>query len=170
MRAGQARIGVREMERVDCDIQSRIAQAAIYHDGLNALPDVYTPRLRKDASHIYTYFPIQVADRRGLLRYAQQKGRDFAAQHLRNCADLEIFAEFYRNCPAAREAAQELVLLPTYPGYPVSEIRKNVCVIQEWLSKTNIKGWKIKKDGRSTTTNASITAPDSLDRPTTAIR
>ena len=59
---------------------------------------------------------------------------------------------------------------PTYPRYPVSEVQKNIDVIQEWLSKYKVKGWKTKKDARSNITSASITERASPDRPTTAIR
>ena len=59
-------------------------------------------------------------------------GRDFAAQHLRNCADLQEFKDLYRDCPNARAAARELVLLPTYARYPRAEIRKNIEFIQQY--------------------------------------
>jgi hypothetical protein len=36
-------------------------------------------------------------------------------------------------CPNARAAARELILLPTYPGYPATEIQKNIDVIQNFL-------------------------------------
>jgi perosamine synthetase len=57
-----------------------------------------------------------------------------AAQHLRNCPDLEQFREFYGDCPNARAAARELILLPTYPAYPLSEIQQNIKTIQRFFS------------------------------------
>jgi dTDP-4-amino-4,6-dideoxygalactose transaminase len=60
------------------------------------------------------------------------RGRDFSRQHLRNCADLPYFREFYADCPNARAAARELILLPTYPRYPMNEVVKNAEVIADF--------------------------------------
>jgi perosamine synthetase len=133
MRESQALIGIRQFDRVDQDAHRRIEHAAMYHDGLGGLGGVITPRFSTDLSNVYTYFPIQIANRDNLLRHSQKRRRDFAAQHLRNCADLPMFSELHRDCPNARAAARELVLLPTYPRYPVSEVEKNIEVIREFL-------------------------------------
>jgi perosamine synthetase len=133
MRESQALIGIRQLERLDQDALCRVKHAAVYHDGLGGLDGVITPRRCSDLSNVYTYFPIQITDRDSLLQYSQHSGRDFAAQHLRNCADLPMFSEFRRDCPNARAAARELVLLPTYPRYPASEVKKNIEVIREFF-------------------------------------
>jgi hypothetical protein len=135
MRASQAALGLSQLGRIDEDARCRIKRAMIYHDGFGALSSVGTPCRREDLSNIYTYFPIRVQNREELLRYAQQRGRDFAAQHLRNCADLPAFSEYRADCRNARQAAKELVLLPTYPGYPESEVRKNIEVVSDFLSR-----------------------------------
>jgi perosamine synthetase len=142
MRDSQACIGIRKLDRVDRDAKCRIEHAKQYHEGLDRLDGIITPQRRDDLSHIYSYFPIQIQDRDGLLRYSQERRRDFAAQHLRNCADLPIFSEFQRDCPNARAAARELVLLPTYPSYPASEVKKNIEVIREFARR--------RSDGRPT--------------------
>jgi perosamine synthetase len=132
MRDCQASIVLQQLDRVDPDARCRIRNAAIYNDALENL-NLVTPERGPGLSNVYSYFPIQVAGRRGLLRYARTRRRDFAAQHLRNCADLPMFSEFHRDCPNARQAASELVLLPTYPRYPVSEVRKNIDVINQFF-------------------------------------
>jgi dTDP-4-amino-4,6-dideoxygalactose transaminase len=91
-----------------------------------------TPLLVQDYSHIYTHYPIQHESREALLDYARMRGRDFSRQHLRNCADLPDFREFYANCPNARAAARELILLPTYPRYAMDEAGKNAEVIADF--------------------------------------
>jgi len=59
--------------------------------------------------------------------------RDIAAQHLKNCADLPDFSEFYRDCPVARKTANEVILLPTYPRYPVSDVKRNIKAIRSYF-------------------------------------
>ena len=59
--------------------------------------------------------------------------RDVAAQHLKNCADLPAFSAFYRDCPVARKTANEVIVLPTYPRYPISEVQKNIEAIRAYF-------------------------------------
>jgi len=132
MRNWQGRVGLSQLDRVDRDTTARFRTAMLYHDGLASLSGIIKPRQTDDLSNIYTYFPIQIRNRQHLLRHAQKRGRDFAAQHLRNCADLPEFRDLYRDCPNARAAASELVLLPTYPRYPAKEVQRNIEVLQEF--------------------------------------
>jgi len=135
MSGPQAELGLRLLSCLDRDTAVRIAHAELYRKSLAGMDGLITPRRHSGRSHIYTYYPIQYAERMELLRWAQRRRRDFAAQHLHNCADLPEFKEFYRDCPNARAAARELILLPTYPRYPVEEIRRNIATIQEFLQK-----------------------------------
>ena len=136
MTAPQAHLVLHQLQHIDADSLVRIENAQRYQQALSSMPSLITPRNHEGLSNIYTYYPIQCADREALLSYALSRRRDFAAQFLRNCADLPEFREFYRDCPNARAAARELVLLPTYPRYPEAEIRKNVETIREFLEAT----------------------------------
>ncbi|MBZ5498648.1 MAG: DegT/DnrJ/EryC1/StrS family aminotransferase [Acidobacteriia bacterium] len=133
MSDAQAEIALHNIGSLDDDMAMRVAHAVLYHDALAGMEGLITPRKHTGRSHIYSYYPIQCSHRDALLRYAQQRRRDFAAQHLRNCADLPEFREFHRDCPNARAVARELILLPTYPRYPETEIRRNIEVIQAFL-------------------------------------
>src|SRR5262249_31588672 len=113
----------------------RISHAARYHDALGSLTGLIAPQWRARLSHIYTYYPVQCDNRDALLRDSLRAGRDFAPQYLRHCADLPDFKEFHRDCPNARAAARELVLLPTYPRYPAEEIDKNIDVVRNFAER-----------------------------------
>jgi perosamine synthetase len=141
MGAEQAAIACRQLDRVDVDSRARIANAAHYDATLSHLGTLITPRKHTALSHIYTYYPVQFHAREALLRYALSCRRDFAAQHLRNCADLPVFREFYRDCPNARAAAAELILLPTYPQYPRREVQRNIEVIRDFFEKQLNTSW-----------------------------
>ena len=132
MTEAQAQIALAQMDSVDTASQARISNAAMYDDGLHETGHLVKPRWSSDGSNTYTYYPIRCRQRKALLDYAMRYGRDFAAQHLRNCADLPEFSNLYRDSPNARAAARELVLLPTYPRYPRAEIQKNIEVIQRF--------------------------------------
>lgn len=116
LRPSQARTVLEQLPLVDTRAQTRHAIARIYHEGLKEVPGVTLPPWREDGSHTYMQFPISVEGRDGLVRALGLEGLDVPIQHLRNTADLEIFAPFGVDCPDARRASQSIVLLPTYPG------------------------------------------------------
>ena len=60
-------------------------------------------------------------------------GCDVGAQHIKNCADLECFKKFFRECPNARAVSNETILLPTYPRYSLDDIERNVRVIRSFF-------------------------------------
>lgn len=133
MTGSQATLALCQLDRVDADTTARIDHAARYNQALAGLDRLITPRWQPGRANIYSYYPIQCREREALLQFAMHHKRDFAAQHLRNCADLPEFKEFYRYCPNARASAQELILLPAYPRYPSDEIQLNIEVIQEFF-------------------------------------
>lgn len=130
----QARLALAQMDHVDRDSDSRIAFARMYYEALKEIPELIVAPLHEDRSHIYTYFPIRVPDRTALLKWLMSHGCDVAASHLKNCADLPAFTEFYRDCPNARATADSLVLLPTYPRYSEGNVRRNIEIIRAFFA------------------------------------
>ncbi len=113
----QARLVLQHLPRVDLETHERIAIAQRYAEELEGTPGVLLPPLATDGSHIYAYYPVQVANRKHVLETLLRRGRDLAIQHLRNTADLPCFAQWKRDCPNTRQTADEVLLLPTYPRY-----------------------------------------------------
>ncbi len=134
MTEAQAQIALAQMESVDVASHARISNASLYDKGLHEADHLVKPRWSCDGSNTYMYYPLRCRERNALLSYAMRNRRDFAAQHLRNCADLPEFRNLYRDCTNARAAARELVLLPTYPRYPRAEILQNIEVIQSFYA------------------------------------
>jgi perosamine synthetase len=133
MAPSQQTLALKQLACVDADSRVRIAKAALYSRALAPIENLILPQWHGRDSNIYTHYPVQCREREAVLRYGMQRGRDFAAQYLRNCADLPEFREFHRDCPNARAAARELILLPTYPRYPESEIQQNIELIQQFF-------------------------------------
>ena len=129
----QARIIAAQFANVDADTRARIVNAERYTEELHEVNEIVLPPRRTDGSHIYLSYPIQVADRWCLVKHLMRKGNDLAVQHLVNTADLECFREFHRDCPVARRVAAETVLLPTYPGFRLFQIRHIAEGIRSWL-------------------------------------
>ncbi len=131
----QARIVLRQLADVDDHIRVRVAHAKVYHEGLSDIGELGLPPLRTDFSHTYAYFPVQAEDRGALLRHLMREKRDIGAQHLHNCADLECFSEFHRDCPNARRTARSVILLPTYPRYSRVDVERNVASIRRFFGR-----------------------------------
>ena len=129
----QARLILAQLDQIDSETKQRIEKARLYRQELKGIPDLVLPIEESDATYIYPVFPIQYQNRQKLLKWLMCHKRDIAAQHLKNCADLPSFSDFYRDCPVARKTANEVILLPTYVKYPISEIQKNIKVIQSYF-------------------------------------
>lgn len=134
----QARLIMRQLEHIDTHTKNRVLHARTYHAGLSGLPGVVLPRFRGDGSNIYLSLPVQVPDRDGLVRHLMRRGRDVRAHQYANAAELPCYAEFARDCPHARIAAERGFLLPTYPSYPESEVRANVRAIGEYCEGAGV--------------------------------
>jgi len=135
MSPGQCRAALARLGRADADARLRMAAAERYHRGLADIEELLLPPLRTDGSHTYHYFPIQYAGREALVDEAMRRGRDIALSHHRNCADLPCFAPYAGDCPNARATADELIYLPTYPGYGPAEIDATVATIRRFFGR-----------------------------------
>ena len=126
----QTRLVMRGLERLDGENEIRRSHAELYRAGLAGLEGVTLLRLEPDCLPVFPYFPVLCRESRGLLHWAFRQGRDIATHSLKNCADLTLFRDFRRDCPNARRASESLILLPTYPRYPVAEIERNIDAIR----------------------------------------
>src|SRR5262249_31403036 len=90
----QARLIDSQLDSADRQTEGRIARARRYPEGLAGLQQVMLPPLRRDHSHIYLSYPVQVLDRWDLVKFMMRHGRDVSVQHITNTADLACFSEF----------------------------------------------------------------------------
>jgi dTDP-4-amino-4,6-dideoxygalactose transaminase len=135
MSATQAELILAQLDHVETHFQRRLAAAKRYHDGLKDIEDLIMPPLRADGSHVYWHFPIQAANPHNLVHHAMQQGRDITLSYHRNCADLPCFSQWQRNCPVARETADTVIYLPTYPHYPLSEVDATIRAIRDYFGR-----------------------------------
>jgi dTDP-4-amino-4,6-dideoxygalactose transaminase len=114
------------------NVEERIAKARLYAEGLDGVPGLTLPPTRADGSHIYVYYAVLAHDRDALAHAMTRGLRDVQISHHRNCAGLECFANFGRDCPNAERAAREVLYLPVYPGYREDQIRANIDAIRRF--------------------------------------
>ena len=64
-----------------------------------------------------------------------RKGCDIMISYHKNCADLDCFNEYFLDCTNARETANSVIYLPTYPSYRDKDIKKNIDTIKLYFTK-----------------------------------
>ena len=131
----QAHIIRRSLSDVPAHNRHRVEAARIYEHGLRDIEALTLPPFFEDGRHIYTYYPLQAPDRDGLIRHMVREGRDVAVQHLRNCNEVEAFADIEGDTPSAAAAASQVILLSTYPRFPLSEVEANVAAIRQFYGR-----------------------------------
>ena len=129
----QARLINAQLDNVDHHARERMNLVRIYHQGLSDVPGVRLPPYQEDGTAAYLVYPIQVEDRPRMLQHLMTVGRDTASYYYRNTADLDCFEKWRRDCPNARAANEQIILLPTYPGYGEDEAHKNVEAVRAFF-------------------------------------
>ena len=128
----QADIITSQFASFEKNVQERIAKARLYAAGLEGVPGLTIPPTRTDGSHIYVYYSVLARDRDELGRAMTRGLRDVQISHHRNCASLECFSTFHRDCPNAERASRQVLYLPVYPGYGEDQIRANIDAIRRF--------------------------------------
>jgi perosamine synthetase len=131
----QARRVLEQWPKLHEHSEQRIAYAKLYDEGFEDSGSLVKPPAPNGRAHVYTYYPLQAARRKDLLKWLMYLGRDIAPQHLKNCAQLESFKEFASPCPVAEKVAASVILLPTYPSYGADQVRRNLQVIRWYVEQ-----------------------------------
>lgn len=129
----QARLVLEQLGRWKVDMEIRQEHSTLYHELLQDAPGLTLPPHRTDGSHGYNYYPVIVSEREKVVTEMMRLGRDVAVQHLKNCADLPAFRDFYRDCPIARQTSSSVVLLPNYPRYGRQQVRETANALRRAL-------------------------------------
>lgn len=131
--ASQARMLLRQLPDLEKHDQQRIRHGQAYLELLSDVPGLVLPRLPENCRATFAHFPVQVADPPNLLRWLNFYGQDVVIQHFANCAELDCFSKFRRDCPVAAEVANSMVLLPTYPDFGIHNVQRNSQIVRKYF-------------------------------------
>lgn len=123
-----------QLDDVKSNSKKRKAIADIYKSEINFSENLAPQTVDMAGSHEFFQFPIIVDDRYKLGKYLLEQNVDIAFQHLNNLASVECFSQFAADCPEAEFSSKALVLLPTYPGFGISDARKIVKALNNYGS------------------------------------
>ena len=127
----QAKIGLRQLQRIDAFNQGARKNARILTEGLEGISDIGVPRSEND-DHIYVYYPLTVEPSRrdDLRRYLLKHGFDTKITDMSDCSQLKPFRGDDR--PQERHGPRETSILEicVYPVIPEKNIRRLAQVIR----------------------------------------
>ncbi|MBI2240884.1 MAG: DegT/DnrJ/EryC1/StrS family aminotransferase [Magnetospirillum gryphiswaldense] len=130
----QGRIALKQIAEIDHQQEKRLAIVRVYAEGLRDIPQISLPVSMPDAQDIFLAYPIQVPDRMACQEHLLRAGLDVVIQHIGNCADYPVFSAYRHDCPQARQVAAAVLLLPTYPGYPLDQAHETVRQLQAYFA------------------------------------
>lgn len=134
MSSGQAIVINHQINKVfEDDLFLRMKVASIYNKNLKGIKEILLPPIKEDFSHGYWYYAIQVKNRKALVNFLMKNNRDIAMSYHRNCSELACFIKWKKPCSQAKKVADSVVYLPTYPGYDISQVDKNIYFIKKFF-------------------------------------
>lgn len=117
MSAGQARVGLRQMERIQQNISHRRRLATVY-DGLLREAGWEIPAVPDSMNPVLVRYPVRVADKGRAqaiaMRHLVELGVWFESPLHAAQGPLEAYNYQPGTCPTAEKAAREVVNLPTH--------------------------------------------------------
>lgn len=120
--------------RVVIDHKERHKRAKIYSKHLSGLKNISFKKYLFNNRDCYLSFPILCENRDDLYKYLIKNNIDVSKYFYRDCNQIEIFKKFKGNCPNAKRVSENILVLPLYPGYPLSKIKLVCNKIREYYS------------------------------------
>ena len=79
--------------------------------------------------------PLLCKNRKSLLKFLIKNDIDIAAQHIRNLTNCDIYKKYaYQFAENANYVSKHIILLPCYPNYPFSQIKKITILINKFYN------------------------------------
>jgi len=126
----QALLGLRGLANLDSHNERCREHAAHYTRGLIDCRKIQPPWVPADIEHVYYQYSVYTSDPVLLSRTAIRRGVDIETTHVDVCSKLELFKEFYADCPGA-EATEKALQLPVYSRLRLSDIDRVLRVVHE---------------------------------------
>lgn len=107
----------------------RERRAMKYIDGFKKNTHIIVPKIQDNLIGSWTEFPIISNKKRDLFQFLLKNKIDVRFYYYRNCANLDIYKDYFISCPNAEELMLNTLMLPLYPRYPEHRIDKIIRLI-----------------------------------------
>jgi dTDP-4-amino-4,6-dideoxygalactose transaminase len=135
----QALLGLRGLANLECNNERCREHAAQYSRGLIDCRNIQTPRVPGDVEHVFYQYCVYTSDSTLLSQRAIRRGIDIETTHVDVCPRLELFKEFYAECPGA-QATEKALQLPVYSRLRTSDVDRVLRIVREASSRLDVHG------------------------------
>ena len=112
----QARLGISQLRRVEEFIDRRRQVEGWLGEELSNIPQITPLASDENGRSNGLYFGILADRAEQLAEHLFRRGIDCETSEYLNCADLEMYADTFTDCPVAREVQSKILRLPNYPS------------------------------------------------------
>jgi dTDP-4-amino-4,6-dideoxygalactose transaminase len=120
----QAAIGLAGLPLVDGWTEAARAHAALIDRVLGGTPNVQTPVVPRDRTHVYYQYCAYVPDRDDLVRRCIRRGVDIETLHVDVCTRLPLFADLTPPAAPGADRAAGVVQVPVYASLTDAQVRR----------------------------------------------
>ena len=121
-------------KKVNKNKKDRIKRAKIYKKHLSDCDGVTLPKFKNSDDLVFTNFPIILNNRDDLYKILLNNNYDCSIHFYKNCNKIDIFKKFHCNLKNLDKIYNKILVLPTYPDYPIKNII-NICKLIKNFSK-----------------------------------
>ena len=118
----QAGLGMTQLSDLDGKNNARMKKGLKLYESLKDFENTRTPSLEAGGKNIFSTCPILFKGKKNIKKILLKNGIDVSSGYMRNCARLDIFKEYKKECPNASRAEHEVLYLPMYPELTDSEL------------------------------------------------
>jgi len=132
----QARCIRKQLPNVNKNYLIRKIFFQTYYDGLKDIEELQIPKYEESINDPYINFPILYNKRDELIKFMFLNNRDIAHYFYRNCNDINFFSKYFNpEIKKIKLIVNNIILLPTYSKYSLSDVKKNIKIIREFFKK-----------------------------------
>jgi len=129
----QAVLGLSQIDRAADMIHHRRMLVAHLDEQLGHVPGIQTLRCDDRAFFNGIYYGILADEPQRLMQYLFARGIDSESAEYRDCSRLDIYREFARPCPVAREVERCILRLPLNAGMTSSDVVRIAQAIRSFM-------------------------------------
>lgn len=118
----QAELGMAQLNDLDRKNGMRMRKGLEFYRRLKRVDNIQIPLLENKAKNIFSTCPILVKNKKEIKRKLLKKGIDTSSGYMQDCARLDIFKEFKKECPNASRAEDQILYFPVYAELSRSEL------------------------------------------------
>lgn len=139
----QAALGIHQLQRLDRFSETRQHQAQLYNEAFSKMPEIETPLLHSDRSHIYHLYVLRLnleqltIDRAEFIELLKEKNIG-ASVHFIPVHTHPYYCETYGyqtgDLPVAESIYERIVSIPLYPKMTDEDVKDVISAIREVLT------------------------------------